>query len=116
MNKIPPLIGAALGATVVVLLLLSGDAEDAPPSNPDIEHGRYIVHNVCLCIVCHSPRDANGKLVDSQLLRGGAIPVASPYQDSDWALEAPKIAGLRAGWTAEDLAHFLQTGKTPLGR
>jgi hypothetical protein len=74
------------------------------------------VHNVCLCTICHSPRGDDGELDPLRELTGGPIPVASPYLGDDWAFRAPKIAGLPAGWTAEELAAFLQTGDAPHGR
>jgi hypothetical protein len=117
MAKTVPIACLILGLSLVALLFARGTAQqDAAESGPDIEHGRYIVHNVCLCTVCHSPRDANGHVIDSLLLSGGTIPVGPPRGQDEWALEAPKIAGLPAGWTGEEVVHFLQTGKAPHDR
>lgn len=62
-------------------------------STGDAEHGRYIVHELAMCVECHSPRDEKGNLLQSHLFEGGAVPVRPPWPD-DWALVAPRIAGL----------------------
>lgn len=55
----------------------------------NIEHGRYLVHNVAMCPQCHSPRDDQGNLIESRLFEGGPIPVRPPWPN-DWALIAPR--------------------------
>jgi cytochrome c553 len=106
-----------MGIAFVAFLLTHGTAQqDRAGSNPDVERGRYIVHDVCLCTICHSPRGADGRPIEARLLAGGPIPVSSPYRDVEWAFRAPKIAGLPAGWTEEELVAFLQSGEAPHGR
>lgn len=114
----------ALLATIVVLTMLSvGTAQqDGQSSSPqaagagaEVEHGRYLVHEVCLCVICHSARDARGELIESRLLSGGRIPIGSPYPEQDWAFRAPKLRGLPAGWSEEELVRFLQTREAPRG-
>ncbi len=80
----------------------------------DIAHGKYIVHQVAMCIQCHSPRDEKGRLNKSKLLRGASMPVESPFPKSAWATLAPSIAGL-PGYSVEEGIHFLTTGKTRRG-
>ena len=87
-----------------------------PRRPPEVEHGRYLVHQVCLCIICHSPKDASGELIESRLLTGGTIPLPSPYPEQEWAFRAPKLTGLPAGWTEEEFVGFLQTREAPRGR
>jgi mono/diheme cytochrome c family protein len=60
---------------------------------PDVDHGRYIVHGIAMCVECHSPRDEQGNLNQSQEFEGGAVPVRPPWAN-DWALVAPRIKGL----------------------
>ena len=84
-------------------------------SGADIEHGKYLVHQVAMCVVCHTPKSEDGKLQMQKLLQGGRIPMRSPYSSQQWALEAPQLAGLPGGWTQASLAEFLQTGQTPTG-
>jgi len=79
------------------------------------QQGRYIVNHVAMCIYCHTPHNADGSLDRQQLLRGAAMPVASPYSAQKWAFKAPAIAGLPGGWSEEDVIRFLKTGETPGG-
>jgi mono/diheme cytochrome c family protein len=81
----------------------------------DIAHGKYLVHHVAMCIICHTPKTQDGHLQMGKLLQGGRIPVKSPYPHQQWAFEAPQLAGLPGGWTQASLAEFLQTGQTPTG-
>ena len=81
----------------------------------DIAHGKYVVHHVAMCVICHTPKTEDGKLQMGKLLQGARIPVPSPYPGQQWALEAPQLAGLPGGWTEASLAEFLQTGHTPTG-
>jgi mono/diheme cytochrome c family protein len=74
-----------------------------------VERGAYIVHHVAMCVYCHTPKNADGRLDEQQLLHGAPMPVESPFH-------APKVAGLPGGWTKDDLVRFLQTGITPTGR
>jgi mono/diheme cytochrome c family protein len=70
-----------------------------PPANPttplppgNLQHGRYIVENVAMCVECHSGRDGNGNIVESERFLGGPIPFAPPW--STWATRAPRNRGL----------------------
>jgi hypothetical protein len=58
-----------------------------------VEHGRYIVEHVAMCIECHSGRDSQGRILDSQLFLGAPIPFAPPWPN-DWAMRAPRNRGL----------------------
>jgi mono/diheme cytochrome c family protein len=75
--------------------------------------GEYLVHHVAMCVYCHSPRTAEGQPDPLRLLQGAPIPVKSPSPNQEWAVRAPPIAGLPAGWSEEQAAHFLRTGETP---
>jgi len=59
----------------------------------NVEHGRYIVHDVAMCVQCHSPRDDRGNLVESKEFEGGPMPVRPPWPN-DWALLVPRNKGL----------------------
>lgn len=74
----------------------------------DAEHGRYIVREVAMCVECHSPRDEKGDLIQSQELKGGAVPVRPPWTN-DWALVAPRIQGL-PGYDDEQATRLLSEG------
>jgi hypothetical protein len=61
-----------------------------PPG--DLQHGRYIVERVAMCVECHSGRDGNGNIVDSERYLGGPIPFTPPWPN--WATRAPRNRGL----------------------
>lgn len=90
-----------------------------PEARPNVDHGRYLVNHVAMCVQCHTPRDSEGKLIASRLLHGDALPVASPFKDVRWAFRAPHIAGL-PGYTRDQGVRLLTIGvaaggSTPLG-
>ncbi len=70
----------------------------------NVEHGRYIVEHIAMCFECHSPRDENGNIIESQKYLGGAVPVR-PSWGTNWAIKAPRNKGL-PGYT-DDLAFRL---------
>ena len=59
----------------------------------NVEHGRYIVHDIAMCGQCHSPRDEQGNLIPSREFDGGPIPFRPPWPN-DWAIYAPRNKGL----------------------
>src|SRR5262249_58586498 len=79
-----------------------------------LQRGQYLVEHVAMCVQCHTPRNAQGELDRTRLLPRAPIPVPAPFPMSQWAFEAPKIAGL-AGWMAEDAVRLLQTGRSARG-
>ena len=83
-------------------------------SADQLQRGQYLVEHVAMCVQCHTPRNAQGDLDRTQLLQGAPIPVPAPFPMSQWAFEAPKIAGL-PGWVAEDAVRLLQTGRSARG-
>jgi cytochrome c553 len=80
-----------------------------------LEHGRYLVHQLGLCIDCHSPRDQKGEFLEDKHLTGSPIPF-TPTVPMPWMPAAPRIAGLPDGYTPKDMTHFLMTGERPNGR
>ena len=62
-----------------------------PPGN--LEHGRYLVERVAMCIECHSTRDARGNIIPGEEFLGNSIPFAPPWPN-DWATRAPRNRGL----------------------
>ena len=61
-----------------------------------------------MCIECHSRRDAQGKIIESEAFLGGPIPVAPP-PPNDWANRAPRNRGL-PGYTDEQALRLLTEG------
>jgi mono/diheme cytochrome c family protein len=88
-------------------------AEAAPASL--IERGHYLTTSVAMCVQCHSGRDEAGNILDSAQFRGGAIPVTSPYPNTQWATIAPSLAGL-PGFSDEQIISLLTTGNMGDGR
>jgi len=80
-------------------------ATTLPPGN--IAHGRYLAEHVAMCIECHSRRDAQGNIIESEAFLGGPIPVAPP--GTDWANRAPRNRGL-PGYTDEQALRLLTEG------
>ncbi len=79
-----------------------------------IEAGRYLTFEVAMCIDCHSPRDAEGRFIESLHLTGSILPF-EPSVPMPWVGAAPALAGLPDGYTAESMIHYLMTGERPNG-
>jgi mono/diheme cytochrome c family protein len=75
-----------------------------------VARGEYLANRVAMCVQCHSPRDAGGAIRMSEKFRGGAIPFKSPWPDSEWAYQAPSLAGL-PGFTDEQIVALLSQGR-----
>ncbi len=80
-----------------------------------VQRGEFLVHNVVLCVDCHSPRDDKGEFISSMHLRGAPMPFAPIVPMPEWGPVAPPIAGLPAGWSEEAMLQFLTTGVRPNG-
>jgi Cytochrome c len=74
----------------------------------NVEHGRYLVHNVAMCVECHSPREANGEIIAGKEFTGAPLPFRPP-DPTDWALRAPRNRGL-PGYTKELAIRLLTQG------
>src|SRR5262249_39327921 len=81
-----------------------------------IERGRYLAHDVAMCVQCHTPRAADGSLIAEQEFMGGAFPVTAPafLRNEDWCIVTPRIAGL-PDFTPDEAVQFLMSGAR-LGR
>lgn len=101
-------------AVLALVFLAVGTGNAAAPSAA--ERGKYIVEGVAKCAECHTPRDKNGNLLESEYLRGAAIPVQAPrYPNLRWAAKAPNIAGL-PGYSDEEGIRLLTEGINRNGR
>lgn len=109
----------SVAAVVFALIAYVGQPIEAATklaaSKAQLERGRYLVHQVGLCIDCHSPRDQKGAFLEDKHLTGSPIPF-TPTIPMPWMPSAPGIAGLPTGFTATDMIHFLMTGERPNGR
>ena len=103
------LTGIALALTVTILGMRQMTTGESRSGTGNVEHGKYLVHDVAQCVQCHSPRDGNGALLADRLLTGAPIPVRSPFPGQEWAYRAPAIAGM-PGYTEEDAIRLLTRG------
>lgn len=110
------IVAGLIAVSVSTIVAVAGSGRRAPVSSPSpeerIEHGRYLVHNVGMCIDCHSPRDKGGQFVDSKHLTGALLGFAATVP-MPWMPVAPGIAGLPAGYTEDGTVRFLMTGERP---
>ncbi len=96
-------IGLGLALTAV-----SASATDSGGQN-DRGRGRYLAEQVAMCVVCHSPKDESGHVIEGREFEGSSIPLKSPYPDRRWAIEAPALAGMTF-YTREQAIRLLTTG------
>ena len=106
----------SVSALAFVLCALASTLKAEKISSPDspelLEHGRYLVYQVGLCIDCHSPRGKDGAYIPDLHLMGAPLPFVATVP-MPWAPLAPKLAGLPAGYSREDMVRFLMTGQRP---
>lgn len=100
----------AIVALVFVAAGLHGQTGATSPQAAAVARGEYLTRHVAMCVQCHTPRDQNGNLIESKAFGGAPMPVASPYQNQQWAFAAPRIAGL-GGFTEEQIIALLTTGQ-----
>jgi len=79
------------------------------------ERGEYLAVRVAMCVQCHTPRDESGTLLLTRLFEGARVPVTSPFPGTQWATQAPALAGL-AAVRREDLISILTVGTRVDGR
>jgi len=104
----------AIGLLVMVNLSIPFASLAADPAQR--ERGRYIAHDVAMCVQCHTPRDASGALIEEEEFMGAAFPVAAPsfIPEGAWCVTTPRIAGL-PGFTDDEAVEFFMNGAR-LGR
>ncbi len=116
-------IAVTLGTSVVIALAIAHPISDASAQDEAaggqataVERGRYLAHDVAMCVQCHSPRNENGQIIERQILRGGTVPVDGPSwtADADWAYLAPDLRAL-ARARSDYLTTVLITGERPDG-
>ena len=91
-------------------LAARSSAEQADASDQTlIERGRYITHDLAMCVQCHSPRDEAGRLLAGEEFHGAPVPAVNTIRGLEWALRAPNIAGL-VGFTDEQEMQLLTRG------
>jgi mono/diheme cytochrome c family protein len=96
-----------------LVLTAAGPRHDS--QTRQIERGRYLAHSVAMCVQCHTPRDHEGNLILERAFEGAPVPLPQPPWRTEWAAEAPAIAGL-PGLEEQFLVPVLTTGQRPSGR
>ena len=96
-------------STAFLAIAFANHAREQETISGNANHGAYLVERALMCIQCHSPREQKGNLIPSQLFMGAPIPVTPPAWATNWALLAPRIAGLPA-YTEEDALRLLARG------
>lgn len=76
-----------------------------PVTGAELERGRYLVEALAHCGECHTPRNAMGGLDRARWMAGAPNPSGEG--------RIPGITPAQLGWTAEDIAYYLETGFTP---
>jgi mono/diheme cytochrome c family protein len=81
-------------------------AQDVRMPQGNVEHGRYLVERVAMCVECHSERDSSGNIIESGKYIGGNIPFVPP---AGWATRVPRNRGL-PGYTDAMAMRLLTQG------
>jgi mono/diheme cytochrome c family protein len=98
-------------------------AQDKPAAKPKgaesgggtaVERGRYIVENVAMCELCHTPRTESGEPDKGHWLGGGPTQLRPAYPSPYWTQIEPRIAGRPPG-TDADFIKLLTTGISRTG-
>ena len=84
------------------------------PAQSNVERGRYLVEDVAMCEECHTPRDESGALDESRRLQGAPIWIVPVHANSNWAMNAPPLAGF-GGYTDDQGEAVLERGAGPNG-
>lgn len=103
------LMGAAVAASTV-----SPEKATGPDYEKTVGRGKYLVTEVAKCQECHTPRDGQGKEDDSRWLQGAAVWIMPVHHTSNWAMNAPSLAGF-AGYTDQDGYKIFEQGIGPNG-
>lgn len=98
-----------IAATVLCPIVAHAKSETAA-----IERGRYLVHQVAMCIDCHSPRGEKGVFLEGKHLTGASFDFAATVP-MPWAPFAPCLVGLE-NFTTEQAVKFFMTGERPTGQ
>lgn len=92
----------------------SGAKAGETANQSQLERGRYIVEDVAMCELCHTPRTENGQPDHSHWLMGGPAQLRPAYVAPTWALVEPRLAGRPPG-TDADFIKLLTTGISRTG-
>lgn len=77
----------------------------AEAADPEVAAGRYLVEALAHCGECHTPRNAAGALDRGAWMAGAPNPAGRG--------RIPALTPDALGWSASDIAFYLETGLTP---
>ncbi len=113
MTKSAPVFLVVAATTLAALSVgLGSPASESSPAA--VERGRYLTHDVAMCVQCHSPRDDKGEILKEKEFSGARIRVESPFPGPPWAVQAPNLRGL-TGFTDEGVVRLLRDGVAHTG-
>lgn len=104
-----------LGGIALCLLLNACSKSRAATTPAEIEHGRYLVERVGMCVDCHSPRGPDGQWIQDKWLQGAEMPFAATVPMPAWASLAPSLVGL-PHYTDDQLMELLTEAQFADGR
>ncbi len=108
-------IAVAAGCFATAGALAATPAHSGNQQAKLLAQGKYLVTRAVPCSDCHTPRNAQGQLIQNRALAGAPIGFTPIHPVPGWMSVAPPIAGLPQGWTLKETVHFLETGLTPGG-
>ncbi|MDP9147076.1 MAG: c-type cytochrome [Acidobacteriota bacterium] len=107
-----------VSATIIPTLsrraISSAQTSSAGTEKGEVERGRYLVEEVAKCPECHTPRNERGELRTDAWLRGASIWIRPVAHISNWADNAPPLAGFPS-FTEEQGERILEKGTGPQG-
>lgn len=109
------LVVAVVGGLALCLLLNACSKSKAATTPTGVDHGRYLVERVGMCIDCHSPRGPDGQWIQEKWLQGAVLPFEATIPMPAWAPMAPSLVGL-PHYTDEQLLALFTIGHFPDGR
>jgi Cytochrome c len=94
--------------TLSLALVLVAVAFGQNARSGNVDRGKYIVEDVAMCELCHTPRDEHGNPDRRRWLMGGPLQIQPAYPGG-WAVTVPRIAGNPPG-TDADFIRLMTTG------
>jgi mono/diheme cytochrome c family protein len=92
----------------VLLLAVNGGAS----AETAIERGNYLVNTVMACGNCHSPRDAEGRIIADRALSGGLTFDTPAFVATAANITPDRETGI-GGWSDEEIKRSLIEGMRP---
>ncbi|MGC2474484.1 MAG: cytochrome c [Candidatus Sulfotelmatobacter sp.] len=86
-----------------------GTAASAGTNAARIARGKYIVDDVAMCGMCHTPRNDSGEIDRGRWLDGAALWLLPAHPVENWPLKAPRIAGSPPA-SDEEMVRLLTSG------